>query len=433
MISNKTASSDAGKPATKPLWVYLPGQIEPVLCGRYDRRENEAGVVGAFTYGQSYLERTDRLPIDPIALPLEAKHYETTALNGWFSVLLDAGPDAWGRRLIDRAIGAQDERGYLLNSRGQTAGALAFSDSRDTPPAPAHSTTPQTLEYTLALHARVEAGESLSPEESGHLLGEAGPGGLRPKLTLENDGSLWLVKGISVKDSAELAPVQCVEAALLTLADACNINVPRHSVRRINGNPVLLVERFDRSRLAGGGFGRWRYASARSIFWSNPDVAKYSFQGSYTNLARQLRIWERLPAQSVRELYRRVVFNALVGNTDDHDKNHGVIAGVDGEFILAPAFDLTIPEKLSKRNYLAMSFGAQGSEISLENLLSDCEVFGYTPTQAREIIDEQWKTISSRLLGAIVDNGSPENKAARTVARIPGHTIFDVGLGLSNH
>ncbi len=428
MISNKTSLVNPLERDNEPLWVwvYLPGQAEPVLCGRYDRTRTEAGIVGAFTYGRSYLERDEGVPLDPIVLPLEAKRYETAGLAGWFSVLLDAGPDAWGRRLIDRAIGAQDERGYLLNAHGQTVGAIAFSDSRDKPPAHAHSTTPQTLEYTLALHARVEAGESLSLEESMHLLGEAGSGGARPKLTLEDGGALWLVKGISVKDSAELAPVPCVEAALLTLADVCDITVPRHSVRQIDGNPVLLVERFDRSPLSGGGFGRWRYASARSIFWSNPEVAKYSFQGSYTNLARQLRVWERSPTKSVRELYRRVVFNALVGNTDDHDKNHGVVAGADGEFVLAPAFDLTISEKLSKRNYLALGFGEKGGEISLENLLSDCAVFGYTPAQAREIIEEQWKTLSSSLLEAIVANGSAEAAAARTVARIPGYTMFGI-------
>ena len=171
MISNKTSLVNPLERDNEPLWVwvYLPGQAEPVLCGRYDRTRTEAGIVGAFTYGRSYLERDEGVPLDPIVLPLEAKRYETAGLAGWFSVLLDAGPDAWGRRLIDRAIGAQDERGYLLNAHGQTVGAIAFSDSRDKPPAHAHSTTPQTLEYTLALHARVEAGESLSLEESMHL------------------------------------------------------------------------------------------------------------------------------------------------------------------------------------------------------------------------------------------------------------------------
>ena len=193
--------------------------------------------------------------------------------------------DAWGRRLIDRAVGPQDERGYLLHARGQTAGALAFSTGRDTPPSPAHSTTPATFAYTLALHARVDAGAKLSAIESEQLLGEAGSGGARPKLTLEEDGALWLVKGVSVDDSPEYAPVPCIEAALLTLARACDIRVPRHDVRRIAGDPVLLVERFDRYRLSDGTFGRWRYASAQTLFWSQPDSARYSYQGSYTNLA----------------------------------------------------------------------------------------------------------------------------------------------------
>jgi len=314
--------------------------------------------------------------------------------------------------------------GYLLNARGQTVGAIAFSNSRETPPVHARSTTPKTLAYTLELHGRVEAGESLSAEENTHLLGEAGSGGARPKLTLEDEGTLWLVKGISVKDSAELAPVPCVEAALLTLANDCDIQVPRHRVRHIDNNPVLLVERFDRIALRGGGFGRWRYASAQSIFWSKPEVAKYSFQGSYTNLARQLRVWERSPTKDVRELYRRLVFNALVGNTDDHDKNHGVVAGEDGQFRLTPAFDLTISEKLGKQNYLALGFGTKGGEISIENLLSECEVFGYSTAEARAIIHDQWEIISARLHGEIVNNGTVEQKAARTVVRIPGYLML---------
>ena len=217
------------------------------------------------------------------------------------------------------------------------------------------------------------------------MLGEAGSGGARPKLTLEEDGALWLVKGVSVDDSPEYAPVPCIEAALLTLARACDIRVPRHDVRRIAGDPGLLVERFDRYRLSDGTFGRWRYASAQTLFWSQPDSARYSYQGSYTNLARHLRVWERDPEHDVRELFRRIVFNALVGNTDDHDQNHGVVANAAGDFVLAPAFDLTISPRLGERNFLALAFGERGGEISRENLLSSCEVFGYTPRDALEL------------------------------------------------
>jgi serine/threonine-protein kinase HipA len=423
MISRAGAGASA-LPAPLWVWMYLPGSTRPVLCGRFDLDPGAAGKpVGSFVYGKSYLARDDALPVDPVALPLEARTFRTTALNGWFSALLDAGPDAWGKRIIEKVLGTQDQRGYLLHARGQTVGALAFTDDRDTPPASPLSTTPATLAVTLKLHARVEAGEQLTAEESRQLLGEAGSGGARPKLTLEDDGRLWLVKGISINDSAEQAPVPCVEAALLTLAGACGISVPAHQVRHIGGQPAVLVERFDRMR-TGAGFSRWRYASAQTIFWSRPDVAIYSFQGSYTNLARQLRVWERSPAHSVRELYRRVVFNALVGNTDDHEKNHGVVAGPDGGFSLAPAFDLTVCAKPGANNFLQMAFGTGGARIALANLLSECEVFGYAKAEAHELVRHQWALIDARLMARIVANGASEETAERTCALMPGRLLL---------
>lgn len=418
-----TSDRDAKAP---PLWtwIYLPGQAQPVLCGRFDRAITAAGPVGSFTYGRSYLARRDALPVDPVALPLRDRQFDTPYLHGWFSILLDAGPDAWGRRLIDRSVGPQDERGYLLQARGHPVGALAFSESRDTPPAPSHATTPLTFAATLELHAKVEAGEPLSDVETSQLMGDAGSGGARPKLTLEDEGTLWLVKGVSIKDSQELTPVPCAEAALLTLAERCRIRVPRHKVRQLGGNPVLLVERFDRYPLTGGSFGRWRYASAQTLFWSTPEAARYSYQGSYERLAELLRVWERSPAESVRELYRRVVFNALVGNTDDHDKNHGVVANAAGDFVMAPAFDLTISATLGKRNLLAMPFGNEGGVISLENLLSSCKVFGYSNREALEIVHAQWAIIESQLAATLVLHGSPEDKAVRTAKRIPGYALL---------
>lgn len=406
------------------VWMYLADGLDPVLCGRFDHRVTPAGgLVGEFVYGKSYLARPDALAIDPILLPLEERTFQTTTLGGWFSALLDAGPDAWGRRLIDRAVGPQDQRGYLLHARGQTIGALAFSADRATPPHRPFSAEPATLEDTLRLHARVEAGEVLTLEESARLLGETGSGGARPKLTLEDEGRLWLVKGVSLTDNKDLAPVPCVEAALLTIAGECDIRVPAHRVRNIGGEPALLVERFDRRRVEGG-FARWRYASARTIFWSRPEVARYSFQGSYNNLARQLRIWERTPTASVRELYRRVVFNALVGNVDDHEKNHGVVAAPDGNFALSPAFDLTMCATPGPRPMLSMSFGAQGAVISVENLLSECEIFDHGKAEAKALIHDQWHTIRARLMEAMVANGSAEDSAARTCALMPGHALL---------
>ncbi len=97
------------------VWIHLPGALRPTLCGvvRHDGR------VGRFVYGKSYLGMPGAVAIDPVALPLQEKEYTTAHLGGWFSALLDSGPDAWGQRLIDPSVGPQDQRGYLLHAYGE--------------------------------------------------------------------------------------------------------------------------------------------------------------------------------------------------------------------------------------------------------------------------------------------------------------------------
>lgn len=401
------------------VWIHLPGALNPTLCGvvRHDGR------VGRFVYGKSYLGLRGALPIDPVALPLQEKVYTTAHLGGWFSCLLDGGPDAWGQRLIDRHVGPQDQRGYLLHAHGEPVGALTFSASASSAPERVATPKIQTLAHTLALHARVEAGEVLSPEEARQLLGQAGSGGARPKLTLEDGGVLWLVKGVSVKDKADLAPVPIVEAALLSLAGELNIQSTGARLEVIGGNPVVLVPRFDRVAVEGG-FARWRYASGQTLFWSEPEVAQWAFQGSYNNLARRLDKWEVSPQEDIRELYRRLAFNALVGNLDDHEKNHGLVAGADGKHRLTPVFDLSITATVGERQMLAMAFGKEGALITRDNLLSDCATFGYTGGEAEAILREQWAHLQAHALGRLIQLGCDEARAARTVALMPGHRVF---------
>jgi hypothetical protein len=94
------------------VWVHLPGQAEPVVCGRFaHRRMADGRALGEFVYGRSYLARTDAVAIDPVALPLRPLPFTPSDLSGGFSVLLDAGPDAWGKRLIDQFHGPQDTLG----------------------------------------------------------------------------------------------------------------------------------------------------------------------------------------------------------------------------------------------------------------------------------------------------------------------------------
>jgi serine/threonine-protein kinase HipA len=125
------------------VYVQLPGTLEPVVCGRFQRiRTRDAGAVGRLVYGRSYRERPDAVPLDPIHLPIAPTVYETAGLDGVFGALRDAAPDAWGRRVIDRIAGRQDldEVDYLLQSPQDRAGALSFGRG-PVPPAPVRAST----------------------------------------------------------------------------------------------------------------------------------------------------------------------------------------------------------------------------------------------------------------------------------------------------
>ena len=412
------------EPAQAFVWVHLPGQAVPVVCGRFTHRPTAGGAaIGEFVYGRSYLARADAMAIDPVALPLQPQAFVTPYLSGWFSVLLDAGPDAWGQRLIERLHGPQDTLGYILRARGQPVGALSFSTAADQLPEALDAPGIGTLERLLDLHRAVETGEAVAEEDRALLLQGTSAGGARPKTTVEHEGALWLAKFPSAQDRSELPPVPVLEAALLSVAASCGIRVPRHRVVQVGAAPVLLVERFDRRRLADGRYARVAYASARTLLWSKPEVQQYAYMGSYSNLVHRMREWERAPKEHIRELYRRIAFNCLVGNTDDHDLNTGFLADGDGFFELAPAFDLTCRPR-TPRMFLAMGFGRDGAALTLENLLSEPQVFNWAPDEAADMVRAQWDLIRSAITGQLVAHGCPECLAASVCAAMPGAAFF---------
>ncbi len=407
------------------VWIWLPGSSEPVVCGRFIHQRTASGLpTGSFVYGKSYLARPQAVPIDPIVLPLNERQVASTHLGGWFSALQDSAPDDWGRRLIDRLHGPQDEMGYLLLSRGQTVGALGFSTDADTPPS-GHERAPgiSSLQRLLDIHRAIETGADVDDDDRELMAQGTSAGGARPKTTIEADQSLWLAKFPSSRDSPDLPPVPAMEAALLSLASDSGIRVPRHKVVRVGKAPVLLVERFDRARLADGSYSRRRYASAKTLLWSRPEVQMYSYMGSYTNLAGRMRVWERAPTAHVRELYQRIAFNCLVGNTDDHDRNTGFVAGDDGFFALSPAFDLTA-RPATPRMMLAMGFGEDGAVVSLDNLLSESHLFGVEREEAADLVHAQWQNIRSSLVDRLRDNGCLKKLATEALDAMPGQRFF---------
>jgi serine/threonine-protein kinase HipA len=378
--------------ATAECFVYitLPGQTEPVAAGRFALAVDRRGTPeGRFVYGRSYLERANAVALDPVELKLSPRTYATAALNGVFGALRDASPDHWGRRVIQRHLGKAQpgELEYLLDSPDDRAGALGFGLNQ-TPPAPKRSFN-QTLDLAKmqAIADAIVADEEL-PAAAAHeqvenlmLIGTS-MGGARPKAVVEDEAGLWIAKFNRPDDTWNSARV---EHAMLTLARACGLSTAESRVEGVAGRDVLLVKRFDREKTQAG-YLRARMISALTLLRTE-DTYQSRDKWSYVLLAEEVRRVCADPAQNAAELFRRMCFNALISNIDDHPRNHALIAK-DTEWKLSPAYDLTpaVPVSMDKRD-LAMECGDAGRFANACNLLSQSARFLLEPGHATAMID----------------------------------------------
>ncbi len=368
------------------VFIQLPNSLETVTCGRYERQILRNGAaVGRFVYGQSYRQRPDAVPLDPFHLPVAPTTYETAKLDGVFGAIRDSSPDAWGRRIIERVLGRTDldEIDYLLESPQERVGALAFGRSV-TPPAPIRDFNRVVQLVELREAARlVEADDTNRPlPESLRRLVDTSLGGARPKNVVEDEEGLWISKFPAKSDRWNNA---VVEAAMLSLAVRCGIRAPDTRVEKLAKEDVLLLRRFDREKTQGGYF-RHRMLSAITALDAD-DNAQVRSNWSYLLLADEVQRWSARPADDKAELFKRVAFNALISNTDDHPRNHAfVAAGTDWR--LSPAYDLTPSPQLGvQQRDLAMICGRFGRSATRQNLLSEAPRFGLSREVANEIVD----------------------------------------------
>ena len=385
-------------PAECFVYITLPGQTEPVTAGRFALSLDRRGTPqGRFVYGRSYLERPNAVALDPVELKLSPRTYATAALNGVFGALRDASPDYWGRRVIQRHLGKArlSELQYLLYSPDDRAGALGFGMNR-VPPAPKRSFN-QTLDLVKmqAIADAIVAEEELPADaacdqvESLMLIGTS-MGGARPKAVVEDEAGLWVAKFNRPDDAWNSARV---EHAMLLLARACGLSVAQSRVEAVAGRDVLLVKRFDREPTPAG-YLRARMVSALTLLRAE-DTYQSRDKWSYVLLAEEVRRVCADPAQNAAELFRRMCFNALISNIDDHPRNHALIARA-AEWQLSPAYDLTpaIPISLDRRD-LAMACGDAGRFANASNLLSQSARFLLEPGQATAMIDAMQTQVRS--------------------------------------
>lgn len=395
------------------VYIMLPRQVESVTAGRFvlnkDRRGNN---IGQFVYGKSYLARTDAVEIDPVDLRLGEGTFQNARLNGIFSAFRDAAPDFWGRLVIERHSGKSGltEIDYLLESPDDRAGALSFGLGKS-PPAPLRKFNKTIKLERLQLIAEKLLMEQHSDSKDADmqiqellLLGSS-MGGARPKTVVEDEIGLWLAK-FSRPDDRWNNPR--VEHAMLELARACGIKSARSRLETVGGKDVLLVQRFDREKTSRG-YIRARMISALTLLRAEESVFQRE-RWSYVLMAEELRRLSAEPSRDAVELFRRMCFNALISNSDDHPRNHALVAFDEG-WKLSPAYDLTPSPTVSQNRDLALACGSNGRVATRKNFLSQCQRFLLNQEEANSILTNMQRLIQNSWYSTLRAQGVSERDA----------------------
>lgn len=389
-MTSKTTNKDAF------VWIWLPDATEPVVAGKLE--SDDQGNV-QFNYGRSYLDRINANPpaISIYEPELPLKNGVLPLLDGLTmpGCIRDSAPDAWGRRVIinkklgrkgkDTDTDALGELTYLLESGSDRIGALDFqrSPSEYVP----RSANNVPLEELLQSAARVERGVPLTPELDQALFHGSSIGGARPKALIEDQGTKYVAKFSS---STDLYSVVKAEYIAMRLAALAGINVAPVKLVQAAQKDILLIERFDREKTAKG----WTHkamVSALTLFGLDDMMARYA---SYETFAEIIRHRFDDPKETLEELFSRIVFNILCGNTDDHARNHA--AFWNGKTLrLTPAYDICPQGRTGSEATQAMLISGDNRLSKLKSCLDAAPHFQLSESEAKAIFEKQRETIES--------------------------------------
>lgn len=382
------------------VWIWLPGETEPIVAGRLEVDNGNL----LFNYGKSYLERVnDTKPAIPIyepELPLKAGTLPLLEGLSMPGCIRDGAPDAWGRRvIINKKLGlkgantdttALDELTYLLESGSDRIGALDFqlSPSSYEP----RSATNVPLEELLDFAARVEKGVPLTPELDIALYHGTAIGGARPKALVEDNDKKYVAKFSS---STDIYSVVKAEFIAMRLADLVGLDVAPVKLETAANKDVLLVERFDRENVEQG-WARKPMVSALTLFGLDDMMARYA---SYETLAEIIRYRFTDPKDTLKELFSRLVFNILCGNTDDHARNHAAFWN-GKELTLTPAYDICPQSRAGNEASQAMLISGNNNLSQLKTCLETAHNFQLSKDDAllifekqKSVIEEKWNYV----------------------------------------
>lgn len=373
----------------RELRVFIDIAGEAVSVGRLWARLRGGRPSASFVYDDAWRQRRGAFALSP-SLPLAAGQFHSN--DPLFPAFTDPAPDTWGQKLMRRAERARAEQegrqprtlfdvDFLAGVDDRTRlGALRFKD----PDSDAFLTTtgapvPPLIDLPALLGAtdRIDRGRETNSDIALVLAPGTSLGGARPKASVrDKDGGLLVAKFPKRDDDW---PVTRWEAILLSLAASAGIDVPQWRLETIARRAVLLLGRFDRT--AAG--GRIPFMSAMTAL----DATDHGNQHSYLELADFLRQQGSRPDRDLRQLWRRIVFNVLVSNTDDHLRNHAFLRDAGG-WHLSPAFDMNPCPLDVKPRIHALAIDELDGTASLDIVLSVAPRFGLRRDEADAIIAE---------------------------------------------
>lgn len=356
--------------------------------GTLYRQARRGGEASSFEYDPSWLGDAAGFSLEP-ALPLGRGTFAPPGGLPLFGSLGDSAPDTWGRRLMQRAERRAAERAgrpvrtlletdYLLGvSDVSRLGALRFRQGDGKPfQAPTEEGVPSVVELGRLLHVTERLLRDEETDEDLRLIFAPGSslGGARPKASvIDQHGRLAIAK--FPKETDEYS-IELWEGVALRLAARAGIRTPEHAVVRAAGKPVLLSRRFDRD-----GGARIPFLSALSMMGLRDGE-----RGSYPELVDALTEHGADAAGDAHELYRRMAFNVLVSNVDDHLRNHGFLRAGRGGWTLSPAFDLNPTPADVRQRILTTNISLDEGTCDLDLVLSVAEYFNLGPKSARTCV-----------------------------------------------
>jgi len=383
-------TSDHHGPEQVFVWIWLPGETDPVVAGRL-AKDGERLV---FNYGASYRARPNAISIYEPELPLRAGSIEPLDGLTMASCIRDGSPDAWGRRvIINRMTGMRpdgrnvpdlSELTFLLQSGSDRIGALDFQSSA-TEYVP-RLTAAATLEELLDAADHIEKGLPITPALDHALNHGTSIGGARPKALIDADEKKFIAKFSS---GVDLYSVVKAEFIAMRLADLCGLDVAPVTITHAAGKDILLIERFDRVK-EDDGWTRRSMVSALTLFGMDEMMARYA---SYEDLAEIVRHRFSGPKKTLKELFGRICFNILCGNTDDHARNHA--AFWDGRALtLTPAYDVCPQGRTGNVATQAMLIKGEDRSSTLETCLSAAADYQLSEAEALAVIEGQIAAIA---------------------------------------